>query len=224
MRDFMFARKVAPELQAKIKRYLENQAEMKQVHGDYQVMSYLSPSLRVELTVYINRQVIMKYPFFKELPRRAALRVCLQANPAMYAPGDIVVERGDLALSMLFIVRGKLRVEKVDENKSIYLDAGSWLGDKCLFTDTQRTHTVSAVTPCECLVVKKRTVLTICREFPTVKEDYDSFQKRICDGENIALCEICNKMGHSADDCPLNKPAMQAQTKPSLMPMPTSFF
>merc|ERR1712032_438270 len=107
---------------------------------------------------------------------------------------------GDIALSMVFIVRGKLRVEQVDGNRSIYLYAGSWLGDKCLFTDARRTHTVSVVTPCETLVVRKRTVLTVCKEFPGVQEEYDSFQKRVCDGENIACCEVCNKMGHSAEE------------------------
>merc|ERR1711879_532848 len=100
----------------------------------------------------------LKHAFFAGLPNRAIQRLALQAQPAMHMPGDIVVEKGHLALSMHFIVRGKLRVERCIGSKSVYLDAGSWIGDKCLFIETHRTHTVSSVTPSEVLCIQKRNI------------------------------------------------------------------
>merc|ERR1712113_503478 len=138
-------------------------------------------------------------------------------------PGDIIVERGYLALSMHFIVRGKLRVERCIGNKSVYLDAGSWIGDKCLFIETSRTHTVSSVTPSEVLCVQKRNIMGICNEFPAVQLSYLEFQRKICNGENIAVCPVCNQIGHSEEDCPNRRAEREAAAarRPSLM-VPTT--
>lgn len=205
MRAFMSSRKVSPELQAKIRCYLESQAEMRKGQDDYECMNLLSPQLRNELTEFLNNKVITKHPFFSKMPAQAIRRISLQAVPTLYGSGDTVVERGHLALSMHFVVRGKLRVEKAMGKKSVYLEAGSWLGDKCLFIDAHRTHCVSSVTPSEVLCVQKRTILAVCNEFPYLQMHYEAFQKRICDGENISLCPVCKKTGHNEEDCPMNK-------------------
>ena len=39
----------------------------------------------------------------------------------------------------------------------------------------------------EVICVQKRNVLAVCSETPSVQFQYDAFQKRICDGENISM-------------------------------------
>lgn len=200
VKKYMMLRKVAPELQGKVRRYLETQTKLKEEGNDYDALDHLSPALRTELIEHLNRKVITKHPFFAEMSEEAIQSVCVQAVPTIAGPGDIVVEKGQLALSMDFVVRGKLKVEGMQKN--VYLAPGSWLGDRCLFVDTQRTHTVTAVISSEVLCVQKRTVVAVCSEYPHMQTHYDQFQKRICDGENILLCSICRQPGHSQEDCP----------------------
>merc|ERR1712137_160803 len=96
MREFMVSRKVPSELQAKVRCYLETQAEMRKGYGDSEVLNLLSNSLRNEVTEYLNNRVISKHPFFEKLPHLAMRRINLAAMPSMYLPGDVVVEKGHM--------------------------------------------------------------------------------------------------------------------------------
>lgn len=207
MREFLVTRKVPAELQAKVRRYLETQADMKQGAGDFEVMNYLSPSLRDEVWCYLSHKAMSKHPFFQILPAEPMRAICLQATPHLYAPDEVAVERGHLALSAHFVVRGKLRVERVMQGKSAYLSPGSWMGDTCLFAETVRSHTVSAVTPSEVITIQKRFLLAVCKEFPSIQSAYDAFQQQVLEGADCLSCAYCKKPGHSAEDCPDKKRA-----------------
>jgi len=205
VRDFMTARNVPLELQAKIRRYLEGQFKMQrgQAGGDREFMGTLSHWLQTELTEHLNQTVMVRHPFFKNMPAQIIRRICLEATPLLYAPGDVVVEKGHIAVSSLFIVRGKLRVVNAIGHHSVYLTPPQWMGDRCLFMDAYRTHTVMAVTPSEVLCLQKSSLLSVCHELPLMDACYRRFQERILKGDESSLrCAICGNPGHVADDCP----------------------
>merc|ERR1712125_193406 len=73
----------------------------------------------------------------------------------------------------------------------------------CLFVDTLRAYTVSAVVPSETLVIHKTKFRGVCKEFPCVEELYDSFRQSILtQGWRSLRCPLCKDLGHSEETCP----------------------
>jgi hypothetical protein len=109
-------------LQAKVKRYLEFQFRSRkdlQVR-QFELMERLSPWLRKEVQVHLNRKVLMQHNFFKTMPMPVLAHACCLAVVIVCAPGDIVIEKGQFIGKMYFLVRGKLHVtpEGNDEMRS----------------------------------------------------------------------------------------------------------
>lgn len=227
MREFMTHQKVPITLQGKIQRYLEFQHE-KAVSGSgncEELLQSLSPSLGLELMESIHGKILSQHPFFLELPPRIFKRVCAVARTVLYAPGDMVVQRGHRAAAMCFIIRGKLRIlanrkAQAKANRAskmsmksdmaaedVELESPSWIGDLCLFTEMVRSNTVISITHSELLMVSKDSVVSLVMEFPKLQPVYESWQKKIEDteesGEVVGLrCECCGGLGHSAANCP----------------------
>lgn len=228
IKEFMISRSVPMTLQAKVKRYLEYQFKSRKVTNDnLDFMHRLSPWLRLEVAEHLNKSVIIRHPFFQDLPLKVLKRVCMCAVTVLFAPGDVVVQKGHIATCMFFIVRGTLRIlqAKTDEIKrnprSVYLDAPSWIGDMCLFKEVVRTHTVMSTTHAELLTIQKEKLLGVIAEFPKSRKNYDEFQQKVIKGDLIGagiLCQYCKHSGHSAADCPdlqkdLERSANQRQTR-----------
>lgn len=205
-REFMTVRKVPVDLQVRIYRYLESLHKLRRGGaGDNRAfMTDLSAWLQVELIESVNREHVCRHPFFKQIADdRITRRICLEAVPLVFAAGDLVVQKGHPATNMHFLVRGKLRVD-ITTGSGMYLKPPSWIGEKCLFLETNRTHTVSAVTPSEILTVEKASIQVLCEEYAEMQELYNSFLEQIeGDDFEMLLCCHCGEMGHDADNCPL---------------------
>lgn len=120
--EYMVRRNVTRTLRTKVKRYLEFQFRARRKNGEgFDFMSQLSPWLRLELKEHLNRDIILRHPLFQGLPVAAFKRVCAIASTVLYAPGDVVVEKGHIAGCMFFIVVGRLRIigknSMLDPNK-----------------------------------------------------------------------------------------------------------
>lgn len=223
IKEFMVVRKVPITLQVKVKRYLEYQfkARLDTLQQNIVFIQNLSPWLRLELTEHLNRDVVSRHPFFQGMPPRVLKRICGAAMTVLYAPGDLVVQKGQRASCMCFIVRGRLRVLQADvdsqylkadperkHNKTLSLTAPSWIGDMSLFKDVVRAKTVISVTHSELLTVMKATLIEVMQEFPKVKAYVELFQRRIDEGDFVGagiLCKHCGRPGHHVADCKVLK-------------------
>jgi len=203
--NFMSMRLVPLELQAKIRRYLEHtfQVQHSLAQDNREFMQSLSPWLRVELLEFLHHNVLTQHKFFQRIPHQAVRHLCMEAMPVLYAPGDLVTEKGHIAQSASFVVRGKLRVANAVGFKSVYLTPPSWIGDRCLFVDAVRSHTINAVVHTETLNVSKVCVEELCDAFPQMREIHSAFRAALLQGdESVMRCVICNGLGHSDVNCP----------------------
>lgn len=207
-REFMVSRKVPLNLQVRVYRYLESQNKNNKdlACKTRDFIGQLSDWLQFELIESLNRTHLARHPFFKqmrvkdtsEIPFR---RICLSAEPTLFAAGDTVVEKGHNALCAHWLVTGKLKVMKIGE--SVYMKPPSWIGDRCLFLDVTRSHSVIAVIPTETLVVQKSIFQEISSEYPDVQELYRDFRAELLkDGWAYLRCLHCGDIGHSHEDCP----------------------
>eukprot|EP00746_Dinoflagellata_sp_MGD_P015037 gnl/MRDRNA2_/MRDRNA2_133291_c0_seq1.p1 gnl/MRDRNA2_/MRDRNA2_133291_c0~~gnl/MRDRNA2_/MRDRNA2_133291_c0_seq1.p1 ORF type:complete len:854 (-),score=100.85 gnl/MRDRNA2_/MRDRNA2_133291_c0_seq1:95-2656(-) len=121
-KSFMVSRKVPQDLQVKVKQYLiyEQKASTsaKTAGVQKQFMSKLSSGIRLELTEHMNRDIILRHPFFQQLARPTLQRICASASTVLCAPADKVVQRGHAARSMAYIVQGTLKVMRPSSNHS----------------------------------------------------------------------------------------------------------
>lgn len=184
--EFMKSRKIPQHLIAKVKRYLEFQHDTysaERTGASSGFMQKLSPWIRLEITEHMNRGVLTKHAFFEGLPRHVLKRVCGEAKTVLFAPGDLVVQRGHRAVSMCFLVRGRMKIKQPKSQRfrpNIYLDPPSYIGDLCLFKDNHwRTHTVLCVGHVEVLTITKEEVLDVLMEFPQAKQYYEDYKAKV---------------------------------------------
>lgn len=207
-KEYLVRRKVPRNLRMKVCRYLEFQFRSRMEHGDcVQFIEQLSPWLRLQVKDHLNREILERHPFFEDMQSSAFKRVCSIAHTVLYAPGDIVAQRGHAASCMFFVVAGKLKILNRDmsDDKNEILEAPSWLGDQCLFQEITRVRTVICLTHAELLTLPRDLFHTILHEFPKTRPWYEKWQEKVLNGDLVSAgirCEVCNGFGHSANDCP----------------------
>ena len=96
---FMVSRNVPVALQFKVKRYLEFQYMARSSGDDNLVLlDSVSPWLKLELTAHLHKKIICRHRFYRSLPSEVVNRICAIAKTYLYATGDVVVQRGEVAL------------------------------------------------------------------------------------------------------------------------------
>lgn len=202
VKQYMARRKVPLTLRAKVKRYLEFQFHSRRVQGEgIDFISQLSPWLRLELKEHLNRDIILRHPVFQNMHNLAFKRICGMAEMVLYAPGDIVAQRGNQASCMFFIVQGRLKII----GTSTVLESPSWIGDQCLFKDMTRTRTVICLSHVELLTLPNDLFEIVLKEFPNLESWYKEWCRKVLNGELIDCgmqCSVCLGFGHTLENCP----------------------
>ena len=176
---FMVSRNVPMSLQFKVKRYLEFQYMVRSSGDDNLVLlDGVSPWLKYELTAHLHKKIICRHRFYRALPSEVINRVCAIAKTYLYATGDVVVQRGEVALRMFFIVRGRLRVvheglpKDAPPPPTIVMEPPQWIGDTCMFQSMVRMKSIVAITHAELLTIFKSDVLQELTRFPESMQYY----------------------------------------------------
>lgn len=203
MRDFMVSRGMPIKLQTKVKRYLEYQFKSRKVvHQNHEVIQQLSPYLRIEITEHMNKVILEHHPFFAGMEQSVLSQVCTLARSELYAPGDIVLRRGQLSSLIVFIVRGQLTINDVRDGFDICLRAPAFLGDRGLFVTCELRHTVTCASHCEILTIAQQDLIDLVSYFPSAEAYIREYCKRvILNDESVIFCDFCHQSGHDIDNC-----------------------
>jgi len=190
-KEFMILTRVPIPLQAKVKRYLEFQFKSRkdiQIR-QFDLMERLSPWLRKELQVHLNKNVLLLHPFFKGMSKTVLAHTCCLAESLICAPGDIVLEKGQNTGKMYFLVRGKLHIKffaegqdgaqddessVCDEDCGVLLMPPGFVGAQNLFTPDVRSYTVTSVAHSEVLTLARHDIDVVINEFPGMKDYVDA--------------------------------------------------
>merc|ERR550537_1494531 len=82
----------------------------------YQVLRRLAPNLRSEFYTALNKQVLIRHPFFAAMPEKPLMRLCEVAEAVLFRSGEIVCRRGHAAETAFFIVTGELVIVFDEDN------------------------------------------------------------------------------------------------------------
>jgi len=131
--EYMHRNKINPNLQKRIKMYIEYLWDIGQSQHNEQFIQGLPPKLKLELNLTLKQNLVSQCPLLRILPPRGVLYLVQNLVPVIVMPGEIISKQGDPATGMYFISRGTVDVVREETGLgNIYLvtlHEGSFFGD-----------------------------------------------------------------------------------------------
>ena len=161
MSEFFRFHNVPPNLRSKIRAYMEFSFSVTRGINVEAIHSQLPAQLQLEVSVYLNMQMLEQVPIFKGLPQKFIKALVVLMQTCICIGGDTVFNAGDHGDRMYFVKRGMLKVlapNGVDVLRTV--KEGDFFGEVALFTKNPRNATIVAVTDCVLLALHRRSFET----------------------------------------------------------------
>ena len=133
----------------------------------YALLEELPLSLRTELSLFINSDLIQKVKFLQLAEPSFILSLARMLQPQLSMAGAFVVEKDGVARDMYFISKGFVEVLATD-NKTVlaYMGEGSYFGEIGVLLTGKRTVSVRTKTACIFYTVSGDDLTKILESFP----------------------------------------------------------
>ncbi len=164
---FLKYRNIPSELQKRIHDYYDYLWESRRGYEESNLLQDLPQSLKTQVSLFLNQDIIEKVPIFKDASREFIRDVILNLKPVIYTPQDAIVTFGEIGYEMYFISRGEVDVTN-EAGTVTYatLTSGQFFGEIALLLSTPRTATVKARVYCDLYVLDKDTFDNILQRYP----------------------------------------------------------
>ncbi|MEM9069643.1 MAG: mechanosensitive ion channel family protein [Myxococcota bacterium] len=126
-----------------------------------------------EARVHERDEALQSVDFLRALPESARGRLAEAARTGLYAPGELIIRRGEAGTELFIINRGEVTVELGTPEKPkvvARLGAGQFFGEMSLITGERRTASVRAAKESELLMIDKRALQVVLDEAPELAE------------------------------------------------------
>jgi len=166
--------KVPQPIQDEVKSYLTyTQSTLDHQKELDMFFKMLSPSLKNQISKYINMGALIHNPVFAE-NEEAIKFVLIELDTKMFLPEDEVIRQNEKGNKMFFIAKGECDVFVTDENSSYKysstLKNGSHFGEISLLKDCKRTASVVSKNYSTIAELGKETFDEIMHRYPHIKE------------------------------------------------------
>jgi CRP-like cAMP-binding protein len=169
IQTFMQYREVPDELQDNIRTYYDYLWNNRRGFDESAVLEELPSSLKLQVALHLNKDIIEKVPMFKGAPDDLIRQIVLNLKPVLYTPGDYIFRKGEMGDQMYFISRGKVEIVSEDGNTVFAtLSDGSFFGEIAILFSSERTASVRAADYCDLYTLDKFTFDNVLTKFPDV--------------------------------------------------------
>ena len=178
---FLKYRNIPPGLQEKVHNYYDYLWESRLGYDESSVIEELPPSLRTEVSLYLNRDIIEKVPLFQGASDAFLREIVNILHPQVFTPGDFIIRKGEIGNEMFFISSGRVEVVSEDGTE-IYatLGEGSYFGEIALINSEPRTASIRAAEYCDIYTLSREDLEGLLSRYPDVKEQLQAqAEKRI---------------------------------------------
>lgn len=166
---FLKYKSIPPPLQRRVNNYYDYLWDSRRGYNESHVIEELPLSLKTQITIQMNRDLIKKVPLFEGASESFIKEVILNLEPVIYTPGDYIMVAGEMGYDMYFISSGKVQVLSADESITYAtLEGGAFIGEMALLLSTPRTATVKAVEYCDLYMLTKDKVDSILPRYPEI--------------------------------------------------------
>jgi hypothetical protein len=164
---FMNFHRLPAEIKTRVHEYFAYLWNSRKGLDETDVLKDLPSYLRIEIAMFLNRDIIMKVPLFRGQTDHFISAVVSKLRPRVFLPGYFVIRKGDIGREMFFIARGKVEVVSEDGNV-VYatLSDGSFFGEVALLFSGKRTASVRAASYCDMFILSKDELRDVLKEFP----------------------------------------------------------
>lgn len=169
---FMHAHKVPQQMEAKVRNYYNYLWDSRRGSVDADILHDLPDNLKIDISLFLNRNILEKVPMFKEANEHLIRRIVVALQPAIYLPGDYIFKKGDIGEKMFFISKGEVEVV-AEDNTTVYatLTEGNFFGEIALLLSSERTAGVRAKDYCDLYYLEKNTFEKIISNFPDFEKN-----------------------------------------------------
>ncbi len=176
---FMKYRQIPSNLQDSIRNYYSYLWESRRGYDESQVISDLPSSLKLNVSLYLNREIIEKVPLFRGASDDFIRQIVINLRPAVYTPGDYIFRKGEVGSTMFFISRGAVEVVSED-GKTVFatLSEGNFFGEIALLMNMPRTASIRAVDFCDLYTLDQETFNRILKDFPAFSVHIREFARK----------------------------------------------
>lgn len=169
IQTFMHYRDVPNDLQDNIRQYYDYLWNNRRGFDETEVLHELPSSLKLQVALHLNKEIIEKVPMFKGAPDDLIRQIVLNLKPVLYTPGDFIFRKGEMGDQMFFISRGKVEIVSED-GQTVFatLSDGSFFGEIALLFSSERTASVRAADYCDLYTLDKFTFDNVLAKFPEI--------------------------------------------------------
>ncbi|KAI8841083.1 hypothetical protein BJ741DRAFT_595209 [Chytriomyces cf. hyalinus JEL632] len=144
------------------------------IFDEDQILSELNPWLRQEILLFGCEDILKKVPFFQRKiadGRNDLLyrTIATHLDRKSFLPGECICEQGDSGEEMFFLIEGRVSISVNGEFVAVF-DSGSYFGELSMVAHVARTSTVTAMTGCQCRVLRRQELMKIVADFPDLSE------------------------------------------------------
>lgn len=204
---YMRKKKLPYELQFRVRRYLEYVWENRKKNNidEKQILNLLSEPLRDEIYAHIHGVVINNCTIFSIFENHFISQLTKTLETVTFAPGDIVIEEGEMSTKMYFIQNGKIDVYH-QSTKSTIAELGSkkYFGEIAFFLETPRCASAKCIDFVDLLSLSRLNLNILLEKFPEAKIAAEELIQKCADNDYTALsvsCYVCQGTGHVAIKC-----------------------
>ncbi len=143
------------------------------------IMDELPWPLRQQVGMFLHHDQIESVPFFGICEDAIKQLIVSILKPRVFMPLDIVIQKGEIGTSMVFIKKGRVAI--VTENDLAYciLENGDYFGESSLISSAVLSTSARALTYCDVFVLQKEDFQGVMEEFvpPDVKHEINKVMK-----------------------------------------------
>jgi hypothetical protein len=168
---YLNAKKIPSVLQSRVRDYYRYLWETRHSTSAVDVVENLPQTLSLEISLYLNREILHKVSFFKNVGELFIREITHCLHPMIFLPDDYVIRQGEHGDCMYFVSSGELEV-LINNNKIAQLGAGSPFGETALIQNEKRSASIRAITYCDAYRLSRE-------DFDGLRAKYPEFDAEI---------------------------------------------
>lgn len=134
-------------------------------------MRDLSPTLRKEILLHMNRECVLNCDFFRDVSNECILGLVHNFKFAVYLEHDIIAEEGEMAEDLVFLIHGTAKVTKLGRIMPVsLLRPGDYFGEKSLLMHHRNATSVIATENCDTRILNAVDFEDLTLDFPELEE------------------------------------------------------
>ena len=204
---YMRKKQLPYDLQFRVRRYLEYVWENRKKNNmdEKQILNLLSEPLRDEIYAHIHGIVIKMCVIFTIYEDHFISQLTKTLESETYAPGDVIIEEGEMSTKMYFIQNGKIDIYH-QTTKSTIAELGTkkYFGEIAFFLETPRCASAKCIDFVDLLSLSRTNLNILLDKFPEAKIATETLAQKCMDEDYSCLsvaCYVCQASGHVAIRC-----------------------